>query len=314
MRKVTIGFDIGVSSVGWSVVDVNNGEILETGVRLFSASSAEKNVERRNNRQSRRLNRIRRTRLKDVKYLLEKNQFVLNHETCANPYELRVAGLHKKLTRAELASTLYHLVKRRGVSYDLTDIEEETGATSDYKAALGKNKSQLTEKTPGEIQLERLKENGKVRGNVQINEKEFLLNIFPTSAYLNEAKRILATQRNFYAEITDEFIEKYCTILTRKREYYVGPGTEKNRTDYGIYRTNGDKLDNLFEILIGKDKFYPNEERAAGNSYTAQLFNFVNDLNNLKIQTTEDQKLTIKQKEEIIEQVKIAEKKFHLFS
>lgn len=313
MRRVTIGFDIGVSSVGWSVVDVNNGEIIESGVRLFSASSAENNVERRNSRQGRRINRRRKNRLKDVKYLLAKNHFVFDHKSDINPYELRVAGLHRKLTRAELASALYHLVKRRGISYDLTDIEEEeTVNTSAYKTALGKNQSQLAEKTPGEIQLERFEKYGKVRGNVDINKKEILLNIFPTSAYLNEAKRILATQRKFYSEITDEFIEKYCKILTRKREYYVGPGTEKNRTDYGIYRTNGEILDNLFEILIGKDKFYPNEERAAGNSYTAQLFNLVNDLNNLKIQTTEDQKLTREQKEEIIEQVKVAEKNVQL--
>lgn len=313
MRKVTIGFDIGVSSVGWSVVDMNNGAIVETGVRLFSASSAENNVERRNNRQTRRLNRRRKNRLKDVKYLLETNHFTFDQEQGTNPYELRVAGLHRKLTRSELARALYHLVKRRGISYDLTDIEEEEiVTTSAYKTALGKNQSQLAEKTPGEIQFARLENYGKVRGSIEINEQDILLNIFPTSAYLNEAKRILATQRKFYPEITEAFIEKYCTILTRKREYYVGPGTEKNRTDYGIYRTNGETLDNLFEILIGKDKFYPNEERAAGNSYTAQLFNFVNDLNNLKIQTIEDQKLTPKQKEEIIEQVKTAEKKVSL--
>lgn len=315
MRKVTIGFDIGVSSVGWSVVDMNNGAIVETGVRLFSASSAENNVERRNNRQTRRLNRRRKNRLKDVKYLLETNHFTFDQEQGTNPYELRVAGLHRKLTRSELARALYHLVKRRGISYDLTDIEEEEiVTTSAYKTALGKNQSQLAEKTPGEIQFARLENYGKVRGSIEINEQDILLNIFPTSAYLNEAKRILATQRKFYPEITETFIEKYCAILTRKREYYVGPGTEKNRTDYGIYRTNGETLDNLFEILIGKDKFYPNEERAAGNSYTAQLFNFVNDLNNLKIQTIEDQKLTTKQKEEIIEQVKTAEKKYLLFN
>ncbi len=308
MRRVTIGFDIGVSSVGWSVVDVNNGEIVESGVRIFPATPAKNNIERRNQRQSRRLTRRRKTRLKDAKYLLSEHHFEFGYEQHRNPYELRVAGLHKKLTRSELARALYHLVKRRGISYDLTDVEEEETTTSAYKAALAKNQNQLSEKMPSEIQLERLKTYGKVRGSVEPNNQDILLNIFPTSAYLNEAKKILDTQRKFYAEITDEFIEKYCTILKRKREYYVGPGTPTNRTDYGIYRTNGETLDNLFEILIGKDKFYPNEERAAGNSYTAQLFNLVNDLNNLKIQSNEDQKLTTRQKEAIITQVKMAEK------
>ena len=94
------------------------------------------------------------------------------------------------------------------------------------------------------------------------------------------------------------FRNKYIKILTDKRLYYVGPGNEKSRTDYGIYRENGETLDNLFDILIGKCTVYPDERRAAKFSYTAQLFDFLNDMNNLSIageKLTEDQKRSIYQ-------------------
>ncbi len=305
MREVTVGFDIGISSVGWSIIDVNNGQIVESGVRLFSAASAEKNVDRRNSRQARRLIRRRRTRLDDLNRLFAKHS--LEHELSVhnNPYELRVKGLQDRLEKIELTSALYHLAKRRGISYDLGDAEaEEEKASTSYKNSLNKNQLLLKDQTPGQIQLDRLKQFGKVRGQISVEEKEEVyLNIFPTSAYEDEAKRILEKQQTFYPEITDAFIEEYLAILTRKREYFVGPGNAKNRTDYGIYRTNGKTLDNLFEILIGKDKIYPEEYRAAGNSYTAQLFNLVNDLNNLTIDSSEDGKLTTTQKEKIIQEV-----------
>jgi hypothetical protein len=79
---------------------------------------------------------------------------------------------------------------------------------------------------------------------------------------------------------------------------------KKSRTDYGIYKTDGRTLDNLFEELIGHDKVYPDELRASAASYTAQLFNVLNDLNNLRILSYEDEKLTQTDKETIITELK----------
>lgn len=90
-----------------------------------------------------------------------------------------------------------------------------------------------------------------------------------------------------------------------KRKYYVGPGNEKSRTDYGIYRTDGETLDNLFGILIGKCSVYPEEYRAAKASYTAQEYNFLNDLNNLTV-PTETKKLSTEQKYQLVDFAKTA--------
>ena len=302
-QKVNIGFDAGISSAGWSVVSAETGEIIESGVRLFSGADAARNEERRTNRQSRRLLRRRRTRLIEAKHLIEKELNITVQKNEANPYELRVKGLTTALTKQQLATVLLHIIKRRGVSYDLGDLSNDDDIQG-FETGINYNRQLLKNKTPGEIQYERFLQYGKVRGRVENEQGQLLLNIFPTEDYVKEATRILNQQKEYITEIDDEFISKYTVLLQRKRDYFVGPGNEKSRTDYGIYRTDGETLDNLFEILIGKDKFYPEELRAAGSSYTAQLFNLLNDLNNLRITGTENQKISSDQKEEIIQMLK----------
>lgn len=311
-RKVNFGFDTGISSAGWSVVDANSGEIIEAGVRLFKGADAARNTERREFRQSRRLIRRRSVRIKDAKELL-KRTFHLDDivdDSTINPYVARVKGLTEELTTQELIQSLLHIIKRRGISYDLGDLEDEDGTSgSDFKESIDRNRRDLQTKTPGEIQLERLKEYGEVRGQVivedQNDEPSYILrNTFPMTAYADEARRIMETQKQYHPEITDEFIDEVLALIQRKRKYFEGPGSEKSRTDYGIYRTNGETLDNLFETLIGKDKFFPDEYRAATSSYTAQLYNLLNDLNHLRITSTEDQHLTPEHKDAIIEELR----------
>lgn len=306
MTKVNVGLDVGISSAGWSVINAETNQILESGVRLFSGSDADENVNRRNQRQGRRLFRRRKLRIQEAKKYLE-NVFQLKDiepKDEWNPYEIRVRALNEKVSKEELSIALLNIVKHRGISYELEDVTEEEGTnTQSFQSGLDYNRRLLKTKTVGEIQYERLQKYGQVRGQIQ-TEDGLLINIFPTKNYVEEVEQILETQKKYHSEIDDVFIEKIISFVTRKREYFVGPGNEKSRIDYGIYRENGETLDNLFEILIGKDKFYPEEYRAAGSSYTAQIFNLLNDLNNLRIPTTEDHHLTKAQKEEIITELK----------
>lgn len=309
-NEVSIGFDIGISSVGWSVLDCNNGDVLETGVSIFSGADGARNLNRRNARQARRLLRRRQTRIKDLRKALKQYNFIDDVDESLNinnQYELRVKGLTAQLTDKEIAAILLQIAKHRGISYDLGDLDDEDDAGTEFKNSINRNRHELRTKTPGQIQYERLTKYHQVRGNLEINidDKSFLLrNIYPTKAYLDEITKILTTQQQFNTKVTDEFINEVKNIISRKRDYFKGPGSEKSRTNYGIYKTDGRTLDNLFEELIGKDKFYPNEYRAAANSYTAQLFNLLNDLNNLRITSTEDGHLTKQQKLTIIDTLK----------
>ena len=165
----------------------------------------------------------------------------------------------------------------------------------------------LKTKTPGQIQLERLKKYGQLRGDFDIpgenGDPHRIINVFSTSDYVKEARRILETQKNYNEKVTDEFIDNYLEILASKRKYYIGPGNEQSRTDYGVYRIDKPTLKNLFDILIGKCSFYPDEYRAAKASYTAQEYNFLNDLNNLTL-PTETKKLSTEQKKTLVEYAK----------
>ena len=317
MNGLVLGLDIGIASVGVGILEKNSGEIIHTSSRLFPAATADNNVERRSNRQARRLNRRKKHRVVRFQDLFEDHGLLTDFSKVSinlNPYQLRVDGLDQRLTNEELFIALKNIVKRRGISY-LDDASEDGGAvSSDYGKAVEENRKLLAEQTPGQIQLERFEKYGQVRGDftvVENGEKRRLINVFSTSAYKKEAERILRKQQEFNNQITDEFIEDYLKILTEKRKYYHGPGNEKSRTDYGIYTTKKDSegkyitLPNMYDIFIGKCTFYPNEYRASKASYTAQEFNLLNDLNNLTV-PTETKKLSEEQKKTIVEYAKSA--------
>lgn len=317
MNGLVLGLDIGIASVGVGILEKNSGKIIHANSRLFPAATADNNVERRKNRQARRLNRRKKHRGVRFQDLFEDYGLLTDFSKVSinlNPYRLRVDGLNQQLTNEELFIALKNIVKRRGISY-LDDASEDGGTvSSDYGKAVEENRKLLAEKTPGQIQLERFEKYGQVRGDftvVENGEKLRSINVFSTSAYKKEAERILRKQQDFNNQITDEFIEDYLKILTGKRKYYHGPGNEKSRTDYGRYTTHKDSkgeyvtLDNIFGVLIGKCTFYPNEYRASKASYTAQEFNLLNDLNNLTV-PTETKKLSEEQKKVIVEYAKEA--------
>ena len=298
MGKV-LGLDIGIASVGWSLIDTDNNKIVNMGVRLFDSADVSNNQQRREARSARRTLRRKKHRLKNVEELLLENGFNSPDTINLNPYELRVKGLNEKLNPEELYVALFHLAKRRGVSY-LDEVEDDG---KNINESLKINKELSKEKHPCEIQLERLEEYGKVRGLIEIEDDdslETLINVFTTSAYKREAIAILEQQKKYYPQIDDEFIKRYTDIITRKREFYVGPGNEKSRTNYGIYKIDGTTIGSIFEELIGKCSIYTNQRRAPVSSFTAQEFNLLNDLNNI---TVRGRKLTEDEKVEIIDEI-----------
>ena len=315
MSDLVLGLDIGIGSVGVGILNKVTGEIVHKNARIFPAAQAENNVERRTNRQGRRLTRRKKHRRVRLNHLFEESGLITDFTKVSinlNPYQLRVKGLIDELSNEELFIALKNMVKHRGISYLDDASDDGNSSVGDYAQIVKENSKQLETKTPGQIQLERYQKYGQLRGDFTIEEdgkKHRLINVFPTSAYRAEALRILQTQQEFNPQITDEFINSYLQILTGKRKYYHGPGNEKSRTDYGRYTTKKDSedeyitLDNIFGILIGKCTFYPEEYRAAKASYTAQEFNLLNDLNNLTV-PTETKKLSEEQKNQIITYVK----------
>lgn len=300
--KYDIGIDIGVASVGEAVID-QEGNILEACSNLFDEADAASNVDRRNFREGRRNKRRERTRVNDFKKLWTKFGFEIPKNVMNDTILLRNKGIKCELDLTELYSVLLYMLKHRGISYLEDAIDEAKG--SNYAKGIALNQKELKEKLPCEIQLERLKIYGSYRGDCIVkkeDEDEYHSNVFTISAYKKELEILFRNQK-----LPEEFIQGYMKIFERKREYYIGPGNEKSRTDYGVYTTNKDEEGhyitdkNIFEKLIGKCSVYKDEFRAAGASYTAQEFNVLNDLNNL---TVNNRKLTENEKKKIVEKIK----------
>jgi CRISPR-associated endonuclease Csn1 len=289
-QKFVLGLDIGIASVGWGVLDLETGKPLDAGVRLFSEGTAEENVTRRKMRSSRRLVRRRSHRLKRMRELLKRYGFI--NETFlygSNPYVIRVNGLTQKLSKNDLATALLHIAKHRGLDNlnVVEDSEEEQEESQRTKDILNKNAEALRGKFVCQVQQERFNANGFVRG---------IQNRFRTEDYVKETLEILSHQ-----DAPEEFCNEAIEIIQSRRKYYDGPGSEKSPTPYGQYFYDEDGVlqhMGMIEKMRGKCTYFPNENRAPKASYTACLFNFLNDLNNLSIN---GEKLSFEQKQDIVE-------------
>lgn len=276
MAKLVLGLDIGISSVGWGIIDEESGNVIDAGVRLFEEANRNANEERRSFRSSRRLLRRRKHRLERAKALLELNGFPCTAINKYNPYQARYNAIHSLTDKNELAAALYHIIKRRGTTLDTPQEDEKTsGSELSTKEQLKRNAKLLEHKYICEIQLDKLN-NGEV-----IRDHK---NRFKTEDYMKEATAILEKQKEFYPEITDEFIKDYLNLVNSRRMYFDGPGSEKSPTPFGQYFIGKDgtlQYETMINKMRGRCTYFPNELRITKMSYTADLFNLLNDLNNL---------------------------------
>ncbi|HCF71572.1 MAG TPA: type II CRISPR RNA-guided endonuclease Cas9, partial [Syntrophomonas sp.] len=119
--KYRLGLDIGITSIGWAVLEHDDDEepfrIADLGVRIFKAAENAKDgsalaLPRREARSSRRRLRRHRHRLERIKLLLEKIKLIsiaeldiVYHDSqkLTDIYELRQAGLDRLLNPEEWA-------------------------------------------------------------------------------------------------------------------------------------------------------------------------------------------------------------------
>lgn len=128
---VTLGLDLGPNSVGWALVDDDEGRIVDLGVRIFpegvdnfdTKKEKPRNEDRRLARTMRRQTRRRARRKRRVKQtLIDQDLFPaepaeqqkLYDADDSNPYALRARALDEKISLHELGRILLHLNQRRG--------------------------------------------------------------------------------------------------------------------------------------------------------------------------------------------------------
>lgn len=287
-EKYILGLDLGITSVGYGIINFETKKIIDAGVRLFPEANVDNNEGRRSKRGSRRLKRRRIHRLDRVKSLLTEYNLINREQipTSNNPYQIRVKGLSEILSKDELAIALLHLAKRRGIhNINVSSEDEDASNELSTKEQINRNNKLLKNKYVCEVQLQRLKE-GQIRG-----EK----NRFKTTDILKEIDQLLKVQKDYH-NLDIDFINQYKEIVETRREYFEGPG---QGSPFGW---NGD-LKKWYEMLMGHCTYFPQELRSVKYAYSADLFNALNDLNNLIIQRNDSEKLEYHEKYHIIENV-----------
>lgn len=321
MKKLyRIGLDIGIGSVGYSVLENDPiteqpVRIIKLGIRTFSPNEVDKTGEssakkRREARGVRRRKRRKQFRFERTRNLLGKTfgteiwqELELlnygNKEKEIKPsdvYELRAKALEKKLSYAEIAKIILHILKHRGFKSNRKN-QQSNNDEGKLLKAISENLKYLQEKgyrTIGEMLYKddkyKMISSGKEIYNIRNHSGDYS-NCFYRADLKNELELILNTQQNFGNDkITEDFIEKTISIFEAQRNFDEGPG-------------EGSPYSAKFEV--GNCTFIKTEKRAPKASYTFELFNALSKINNLKI-NGED--LTLNQKQFLYEYIKEKEK------
>ena len=141
--KYRVGFDIGIKSVGYAVIENDNlteepVRIVDLGVRTFDANEVDKTGEstathRRELRGDRRRRRRKEYRFERMSNLLN-SAFNFDYKAQIGEvqnldvYKLRAKALDNVLTNAELCKVVFNLLKHRGFK------SNRKGISADKKA------------------------------------------------------------------------------------------------------------------------------------------------------------------------------------
>ena len=288
MLKRILGLDLGISSIGWAITEIDdldfvnnngevflrNGKIVDCGVRIFDACEQPGNkheasaLPRRNARLNRRRLFRKSARCKKIRELCEK-QFNFKKTLDKNDFKdvwiLRKEALERKLNEIELSRVLCHIVKHRGWA-SRRKSEEKEGDSGKMKTAIDKLKQELgDDKTPGyyygKLKAESLNyDNEKI-----INEHQNYDHCIGRSQNEFEIKKIFEKQRKFgFDKLDNDFENEVLKLFNYEKE-------TKSIKD-----------------MIGFCLFEKGEFRAPKESYSAELFNVYTKINNLKVLDTKD--------------------------
>lgn len=131
MNHFTLGLDVGITSIGWSVMDMEQNKLIDLGVRLFEeAKPAASARDFRSARRTLRRKKWRKNQLKKAfidfgllsQEIIDQKDylsFTVSNEHFQRPedetvYHLRLRALHEQVTIRELLLALYNICKTRG--------------------------------------------------------------------------------------------------------------------------------------------------------------------------------------------------------
>ena len=285
-KKYSLGLDIGTSSVGWAVLDLDKERIHDLGVRIFERPEDPQNGDslakpRRDARSARRRLKRRRQRLNHLKQffvdqnILTKDQVeeILNYKSDFNKldvYALRAKALTEELSPEELLKVLYQIAKRRGFKSNRKVVEESDKEGGRVTSALKTNEKFLADNnytTVGEA----LSRDEKFALHKR-NKRDDYTNSFARDDFLCELEAIIKTQRNYALKNVPE-------PAINELIYGIDDGQVTNVSAIMYQRPFMTK--ELIEKMVGKCTFEDGEKRAPKASYSFEIFRLASDLSHL---------------------------------
>lgn len=272
--KYVLGLDIGIASVGWSVLDLDEKRIADMGVRAFNAAEDPKTraplaEPRRLARGSRRRLRRRAGRLRRAKDLfvhygfIEESRRESAFETSPekkSPWQLRAEGLDGLLTGEEFARALFHIIKRRGFKSNRKKVASEKDQDSKKMLAAIDGNSKKTKEHNYRTAGEMLWEDEKFRDH-QRNT---------SGSYENTVDR--------------ELLKEEIVILFQRQaelgSQFAKPDIQNALVEVFTWQKPFASGDDVLK-LIGNCTFEPGEKRAPRHSYHAERFNLLQKINSL---------------------------------
>ena len=285
-KKYSLGLDIGTTSIGWAVLDLDKERIHDLGVRIFERPEDPQNGDslakpRRDARSARRRLKRRRQRLNHLKQffvdqnILTKDQVeeVLDCKSDFNKldvYGLRARALTEELSPEELLKVLYQIAKRRGFKSNRKVVEESDKEGGRVTSALKANEKFLADNnytTVGDA----LSRDEKFAPHKR-NKRDDYTNSFARDDFLRELEFIIKTQRNYALKnIPEQAINELI--------YGIDDGQVTNASAIMYQRPFMTK--ELIERMVGNCTFEKNEKRAPKASYSFEVFRLASDLSHL---------------------------------
>lgn len=289
-RHLVLGMDPGIASCGFALLDTNNAEILEMGVRLFDSPVHPKTKQslaaiRRGYRSARRNTDRTQNRLKHCLSLLVKygvvpegsdKEYFHTIKGDRPPLALRAEGLDRLLTDREWAIVLYSLCKRRGY---IPHGEADSSSSDEGKV------------------LSALKENGEELAGSGLRTIGEWLAVQPRSRNRGGSYEMCVS----HAQLVDEVR----VLFDAQRKLGSLRASEEMEENYiGVFdwERSREEFDRKTYELVGMCTYFPAEKRAARCALTSELVAAYGALGNVSIRNHEgaSRALTAEERDECI--------------
>ncbi len=293
-----LGLDIGSTSVGWAVINLDKHRIEDLNAHCFNAAEIPKTREplakpRREARSARRRvdrkrGRLRRAREMFVRYGLigegRPDEMFSEHPSAPapDPWSLRAEGLDRELSGEEFSRALYHIAKHRGFKSNAKheqpredrEKKQEAKKMLDGTAGMRRMLSECGKRTVGEMMYchESFRDRKRNRAGDYSHTTE-------RTMLADEVRKIFQAQRehgnvNASCQFEEEFLAE---AFNWQKPFASGDDIIKR---------------------VGTCTFETEEKRAPRASWTAERFNLLCKINNLRIDgqpLSEDQRRSIEE-------------------